>query len=146
MWTFYSFTASLLACVFFNVCLNVAINDTCGVFFAEVLSLEAQLLLSSALAELCAVCPRPQQLGHGGSRSPPSLGMTHSPVVTFPPENFQSNFKAGKSDLSPCCPVSSSHMDGRCFSLDFSPACHVDLEIAAAFCITGGFFAPYLPV
>lgn len=37
-------------------------------------------------------------------------------------------------------------MDGRCFSLDFSPGCNVDLEIAAGFCITGGFFVPYLPV
>lgn len=122
MWIYYSFTVRHLVCVFY-VCLNVAINDTSGVSFAEVLS----LLLSSVLAELCAVCPRLQQLGHGGSRSPPALCMKHSPVVTFPPE-FLSRFKVGKRDWS------------QCFSLDFSPGCHVDLEIAAGFCITGGFF------
>lgn len=42
MWTYYSFTARRLVCVFY-VCLNMAISDTSGVFFAEVLSLEAQL-------------------------------------------------------------------------------------------------------
>lgn len=42
MRTYYSFTARRLVCVFY-VCLNVAINDTSGVSFAEVLSLEAQL-------------------------------------------------------------------------------------------------------
>lgn len=133
MWTYYSLTVRRLVCCFLCA-------FKCGhkwhfwcVLCRGVITGSTTVLL----AELCAVCPRMQQLGHGQPLTSPALHETFPGCYLSSwevPVQVQGWWKWFVTLLS------SSHMGGWCFSLDFSPGCHVDLEIAAGFCITGGFF------
>lgn len=117
-------------------------HDTSGVFFAEVLSLEARL-------SCCPQCWLSSVLSVQGCSSWVMGAAAHLPrsawniplLLLFLLRSSCSSSRLVKVICHPAVRQSYGWT-----TLDFSPGCHVDLEIAAVFCIMGGFFVPYLPV